>query len=71
MRTHKMEITPVKTYASETNAIKAVEKAIPNSNSKDALRYFIMATPEGRYFPVFVGEIAIQHGVHFKFNVIG
>lgn len=56
-----------KTYATESNAIKAVE----SKGFDDSLRFFIMRTPEGRFFPVFMdGEKACQHGVHFHFHVI-
>lgn len=63
-----IKLEPNKTYATEANAIKAVEKKFPEAGN-DGLRYFIQWTPEGRCFPVFVGEKALQHGVHFHFNV--
>ena len=61
------KITATKTYKTEANAIKAVEKF----GYSDEIRYFIMMNDEGRYFPVFLGQAAIQAGVHFNFNVIG
>lgn len=61
-----METT--KTYSSEANAIRAVEKKYPKID--DGLRYFIVRNEHGRYFPVFVGESAIEMGVHFDFKVI-
>lgn len=63
----KTEIVANKTYATEANAIKAVEKV----GFSDNLRYFVMRTAEGRFFPVFIGMAAIEAGVHFHFNVIG
>lgn len=63
-----MELTPNKTYATQANAIKAVEK-FPGANN-DGLTYFLQRTEDGRFFPVFVGERAIQHMVHFHFNVV-
>lgn len=60
-------LTPNKTYATEANAIKAVEKKFPESGN-DGLWYFLQRTAEGRFFPVFVGERALQAGVHFHFN---
>ena len=57
-----------RTYANEANAVKAVEKKFPEADN-DGLRYFIQWTPEGRCFPVFVGEKALQRGVHFHFQV--
>lgn len=66
-------ITPVKTYATKANAEKAVEKLnIPDELNGKLIRYFIATSGEtGRFFPVFVGEAAVQAGVHFHFNVIG
>lgn len=63
----KINIQPVRSYASEKN----VEKAVAKFKAFEGLRYFIMKTEENRYFPVFIGEVALQNGVHFHFNVIG
>ncbi len=62
----QFSIEATKTYATEANAVKAVVK-----KGFDNLRFFVMQNKEGRFFPVFVGEIAVQHGVHFHFNVVG
>jgi len=59
-----------RTYATEANAIKAVEKKFPEA-SNDRLTYFLQRTEDGRYFPVFLGERALQAGAHFHFNVAG
>jgi hypothetical protein len=56
-----------KSYATEANAIKAAEKKYGDS---DDLRYFIMQTEDGRFFPVFVGQSALTNMVHFNFNVL-
>lgn len=61
-----LKIEAPKTYASEQNAIKAVEKC----NMSDELRYIIMKNDDDRFFPVFIGMKAIEYGVHFRFNVI-
>ena len=45
-----VNITPNKTYATEKNAIAAVEKRLATAD----VRYFIHRTPEGRFFPVFI-----------------
>lgn len=58
-----------KTYATEANAIKAVEKKYPEAGD-DGLTYFLQRTEDGRFFPVFVGERALQRMVHFHFNVV-
>ena len=63
----KYEVTPSKTYATEANVEKAVERAFPDSPE---LVYIIMKTGDGRFFPIFVGKEAITRGVHFHFNVV-
>lgn len=65
----RIEFETNRTYVSEANAIKAVEKIYPPDQDLN-LRYFIMTNKEGRYFPVFVGQSALQHMVHFHFNVV-
>lgn len=64
-----MTLEANKTYATRENAVKAVEAKYPAAGN-DGLTYFIMTTPEGRFFPVFPGERAIQRGVHFHFHVV-
>lgn len=58
-----------RTYASEANALKAVYAKYP-ADSQDHLDFIIFKTEEGRYFPIFYGERALQAMVHFHFNVI-
>lgn len=71
-----IRIEPFKSYINETNARRAVDTVLHLANNK-ALRYFVMkyeGTDKkhvGRFFPVFVGQNAIDEGVHFHFNVIG
>lgn len=64
--TREFEITTTKTYKTVDGARKAVEKA-----GFEDLRHFMMLTAEGRFFPVFVGEVAVQRGVHYRFNIVG
>lgn len=64
----KFEIQPTKTYATEANAVKAVAKVY--GGETDGLRYFVMKNAEGRFFPVFVGDTAVNESVFFHFNVI-
>ena len=59
-------ITATKTYATADNARKAVAK-----KGFEELRHFMMQAEDGRWFPVFVGEAAMQAGAHFHFNVVG
>jgi hypothetical protein len=64
------ELTPVRTYKTRENAIKAVTNFYGERKFDRRQSYFIATHSDGRFFPVFVGERAIQAGVHFKFNVI-
>lgn len=61
-------VIPVKTYATESNAIKAVQKKI-NEESLQKVTWIVVPTKEGRFFPLFMGERAIQEMIHFHFNV--
>lgn len=62
----EFELNSAKTYATEENARKTVKKLGFND-----LRHFITCNKEGRFFPVFVGQEALQAGVHFHFTVVG
>ena len=53
-----------RTFATVSNAEKAVEK----SGFADH-RYIIAVDATGRYFPVFIGEDAVNKGIHFHFAV--
>lgn len=64
-----LTLTPNKTYATEANAIKAVEKRFPESDD-DGLRYILQRSPDGRFYPVFIGNSAVHAGVHFHFHVV-
>jgi hypothetical protein len=64
-----ISLIPNKTYATEANAQRAVEKRFPESDD-DGLRYIIMPTPDGRFYPVFIGTSAVHAGVHFHFHVV-
>lgn len=66
----KIQLEPTRTYATMDNAEKAIDR-FPAIRNNDKLRYFIHTHSDGRFFPVFLGEDAIQAGVHFQFNVIG
>ena len=68
----QIELTPVKTYKTRENAIKAVEKFdVADEFQGKQIRYIVMTHTDGRFFPVFLGEVAVQAGLHFKFNVLG
>ena len=64
-------LTPSRTYATESNAIKAVEKVYPVSGQfdrVDGLTYIICRTADNRFYPLFIGERAVHAGAHFHFN---
>ena len=65
--TKQVEITPSRTYATEANAIRAVEKTFGNA---EGLRWVMMRNEEGRFYPLFIGNSALQAGVHFHFCVV-
>lgn len=70
---HHFEPAANKTYATKANAIKAVEKKFgPNCECFGAadVRYVVMTGDDGRFFPVFFGQSALTHMVHFHFNVM-
>jgi hypothetical protein len=56
-------LIPGKTYASPENCRKAVEARF---GADDSLRYLIVYNDNGRCFPLFIGEYALQRGVHFS-----
>lgn len=64
---NRLPLIPVRTYKTEANAIKAAETACGHLS----VRYFIAAHTDERFFPVFVGQAAVEAGVHFSFNVVG
>lgn len=67
----EIKVVPNKTYATRDNAIKAVEKRYPwDEKNPDQLRYLILTTEDGRYYPVFVGDAAVQAGTHFHFCTV-
>jgi hypothetical protein len=63
----RVQITPVKTYQTGANAIKATEAKFGQTD----LRYLVIKTDDGRFYPLFIGEAAVQAGVHFHFCVVG
>lgn len=66
-----IKLEGVKTYATRENAIKAVERKIAGRKFDKPQMYFIHTGEDGRFFPVFVGERAVQAMLHFSFNVVG
>jgi hypothetical protein len=58
-----------KTYKTRENAIKAAEKLLGNCVANH--RVLVATNEEGRFFPVAVGQLAMQDGVHFHMPVVG
>lgn len=70
---HHFTPCPSKTYATRDNAIKAVGKVYGENRDRwpeADLHYIVMQTAEGRWFPLFVGESALQHQVFMHFAVM-
>lgn len=70
---HHYTPTPAKTYATRENAIKAVERICgPNVDHFGGadVRYVLIQHDDGRWFPVFFGQSALQSGIHHRFNVM-
>lgn len=59
-----------KTYATKENAIKRAEAILDTRSDRKGLNYLIMEADDGRWVPVFIGERAIQAGLHFHAHVI-
>ena len=59
----ELKLNPSKTYATKANAIKAVDKWSADPQSR--LTYVLVQNDEGRWFPIFIGERALQAGAHF------
>jgi hypothetical protein len=62
-----------KTYATRENAIKAVQRVFgPDTGHFGAadVRYVLIQHDDGRWFPVFFGQSALEHGIHHRFNVM-
>lgn len=69
-----VDLTSSRTYATRENAIKVVEKFMNKAAERGVLfenqQYFVTCGSDGRWFPVFVGERAIQAMLHFHFTVV-
>lgn len=73
MKRYIPDVTSSKTYATEANAVKAAEKKFGGEAFRH-LTYIIMEVEHKgaqRFVPVFIGERALQAGVHFHFHVLG
>lgn len=70
IKAHRIEFETRKTFATRANAIKAVEQKLGSNHehfgSAD-VRWVVVATQDGRFLPVFLGEESIRAGLHFHF----
>lgn len=68
------QVKPVftKTYATEANAVKSVEKVFPVGGNSDLRYIVVLVQVDGklRYSPLFIGNSAIEAGAHFYFNCV-
>ena len=72
LKVHHVKLDSRKTYALKANAIRAVEKFYgPNEEHFGAadIRYVVVQGDDLRWFPIFIGQSALAHGVHFHFTV--
>jgi hypothetical protein len=63
---NQFKITPSKTYATKAN----VEKAVAKSARCCDLRYFITCSDDGRFYPVFIGQPALERQAFVEFCVV-
>lgn len=56
------DIAPSKTYATEDNCRKAVEKEVGDAD----IRWMLVWTENGRCYPIFLGQEAIELGLFFR-----
>lgn len=72
MSARQVTLTANKTYKTRANAEKAVADSRYGQHAAyDHLTWTVMQGEDGRFFPVFFGERAIQAMVHFQFTVAG
>ena len=64
----RFELTPTNTYKTKENALRAIDKTV-SKELQDRLHWYI-AEDSGRFFPVFVGQQALQNGIHFYFTCV-
>lgn len=69
----QVKIEFAKTYATEANAVKAVEKVMAKRQDHSSMRYIVVPViVEGvvRFSPLFIGLSAIEGGMHHHFNCV-
>ena len=69
MARHMDKLIPSKTYKTKANVLKAVSHIPDIDHNNNNVRFLIMTTDEGRFYPVFVGANLI-HLIHDGFCVV-
>ena len=64
------QMTTARDYATYENAAKAFETAVTKLGIENA-RFLIMAMPNGRFAPAFVGVNHLQHALATNVAVVG
>jgi hypothetical protein len=62
-RVRHMTFPGVKGYATYVGAYRKIMKEVDDSSDVTTM---VLATPEGRFVPVALGEKALQMGLHFR-----
>lgn len=55
-----------KVYVTEENAVKAVQTRFPHQT----FRFMIVSTPDGKFYPICIGQDAVTAGTHFHFVTV-
>ena len=58
---------PPKSYKTYENAVKKAKDEIGEA----PIMFLIAITPEGRFFPVAIGQKSMEYGLHFRMCVAG
>lgn len=69
MNIREVSYNDVKSYANRKTLEKALVKYFGESLTSQ--RYIVVTNDAGRLVPVFLGQQAIQAGIHFHFCVAG
>lgn len=76
MNIEKLTFDEAGDYATEANADKAVNNWIKRggrttgNKNLPTVHYVVIRNSHGRYVPVFVGQRALDHCIHFSFCVV-
>ena len=63
-----VKVESSRSYATEENAIKAVQKLFPDGiDESQSVRFMVLRNVEGRFIPLFMGQNAVRAGTHLLF----